>query len=583
MSGLQRTQRDPPFNDALYGHAAPPSLQTNIAYALRLPPEILRAVLDIHVAICQHPTVRSTWTWIRITHVCRAWRAVAQEYPKLWQRIVLPCPLPYLHSSIHLSRTLPLDILLAEHCARGATISRPAWDAIITQLGRIRGIDLFTKELRLVGDSEEPDHETPYLHAPVPAPIIARHLHYLTVCVNEWNHIRRLMRRIKAAPHLRSLKLTWNRNVWPVVKKFRHSLFELRIIWRSKDGHKSIALYNKSELREVMDGLRPLSERLRQLEIPCFFTGANSDEHGHDLHLPQLRALVLTGSLLSCATLLAHIILPHMTEIAIIAILHTRGDRDAAASLGVSIPKLLGGDPQRRRDPQQLRAITFEEFGKPNGRQLNVSGCTDLTSARPQSVEYRTKFKIQFPSHPNIFRDFVRHLPLAHLEILAVVNVGKHHIDDLTKFVRALETVEELVLGDCTLGWAARVLQPEINGQCPLPRLRILHLVWNELLQFCPRQSMTPECGECLHLLGHALAARKALGHELQQLNFAGTTMPDESHWEAFLEMDLDDMVVACNVKYSSASPATAKNLATAKGAVLGLTVAEEAGRSHEE
>lgn len=64
-----------------------------LALTARLPPEILSEIFTIvatdlyHSRRWGHYGLAHAYKWISLTHVCRAWREIALNTPRLWSRI----------------------------------------------------------------------------------------------------------------------------------------------------------------------------------------------------------------------------------------------------------------------------------------------------------------------------------------------------------------------------------------------------------------------------------------------------------------------------------------------------------------
>lgn len=82
----------------------------------RLPPEILLEVFIIYADICRLP-VRNLArkdkiprnAWLRVTHICHAWRTLAISYPRLWTHIDI-LRSDAVKEWLHRSKSLPLDV-----------------------------------------------------------------------------------------------------------------------------------------------------------------------------------------------------------------------------------------------------------------------------------------------------------------------------------------------------------------------------------------------------------------------------------------------------------------------------------------
>ncbi|KAJ3550064.1 hypothetical protein NM688_g5112 [Phlebia brevispora] len=107
----------------------------------RLPAEVLSEVFAAYVA---SPPLRKNTTrkedlapfwWMKLLHVCRAWRQVAVSCPQLWTTIY-PTRSEVVQGWLTLSRTLPLDVRFEDGMTKPNSIEM--YGIILAQIARIR-------------------------------------------------------------------------------------------------------------------------------------------------------------------------------------------------------------------------------------------------------------------------------------------------------------------------------------------------------------------------------------------------------------------------------------------------------------
>lgn len=131
--------------------------------AASLPPELLVRIFEAHIASCKAvwdtpapydlarpaascDTSIGPYTWLRVTHVCGYWRAVALASPLLWSHIALVRSAPCTEAMLARSQSAPLSVqTYAPRCgAEGVTPLR-SLRLVLQQMHRIRALELFIK------------------------------------------------------------------------------------------------------------------------------------------------------------------------------------------------------------------------------------------------------------------------------------------------------------------------------------------------------------------------------------------------------------------------------------------------------
>ncbi|TBU47508.1 hypothetical protein BD309DRAFT_951671, partial [Dichomitus squalens] len=111
----------------------------------KLPPEILSEIFAVVAKVYQttrNPPrfrPRRTYKWIIVTHVCRSWRHVALETPRLWSRIVLSDPEA---TQEVLARSKKAPLWVTGHVTCRDEPRRKLLDAVMKESSRMKELDL---------------------------------------------------------------------------------------------------------------------------------------------------------------------------------------------------------------------------------------------------------------------------------------------------------------------------------------------------------------------------------------------------------------------------------------------------------
>ncbi|EJF64032.1 hypothetical protein DICSQDRAFT_178558 [Dichomitus squalens LYAD-421 SS1] len=111
----------------------------------KLPPEVLSEIFAVVAKVYQttrNPPrfrPRRTYKWIIVTHVCRSWRHVALETPRLWSRIVLSDPEA---TQEVLARSKKAPLWVTGHVTCRDEPRRKLLDAVMKESSRMKELDL---------------------------------------------------------------------------------------------------------------------------------------------------------------------------------------------------------------------------------------------------------------------------------------------------------------------------------------------------------------------------------------------------------------------------------------------------------
>lgn len=95
------------------------SRYNDLAYISRLPPEILGKIFlhyKDHICITmkdKEPSSEKYPAWVTLAHVCRLWRVVSLDSPKLWSFISMHWSKNFIQKSVIRSKQYPLEIVAA--------------------------------------------------------------------------------------------------------------------------------------------------------------------------------------------------------------------------------------------------------------------------------------------------------------------------------------------------------------------------------------------------------------------------------------------------------------------------------------
>ena len=131
--------------------------------ATSLPPELLSRIFEHHIAACKavwddgapydriapascSDAAIGPYTWLRVTHVCAYWRAVALANPLLWSHVVLVRSVPCVEAVLARSSQAPLTVQsYAPRCSgEGAFPIRPL-KLVLQHIHRVHALDLRVK------------------------------------------------------------------------------------------------------------------------------------------------------------------------------------------------------------------------------------------------------------------------------------------------------------------------------------------------------------------------------------------------------------------------------------------------------
>ncbi|KAI0369209.1 hypothetical protein BV20DRAFT_968410 [Pilatotrama ljubarskyi] len=305
----------------------------------RLPPEILSEVFAL-VAISDYEAQRRNhygpshaYKWITLTHVCRIWRTVALNTPRLWSRIVLTKP-DVAREVLARSKKAPLWVSATVAYRDDARL--PILDTLMQESSRI-------KEFRLTG----PARLVQALSTKWRLPANMLESMFLSSDVKPFDRDSFLPTLPLSSdflsgqiPRLRRLEIHRITVDW-TNPLFCPSLKTLIVHARYDTTPK---LGEFSQLLTALENM-PLLETLNLNEaIPRLPDDAtNLPAVQHAVTLPALRSLDLFSDAIECAKLLRHLSLPHNTRI----IVNGRTDRGVKDLVQAFGEQLGHSDPPR--------------------------------------------------------------------------------------------------------------------------------------------------------------------------------------------------------------------------------------------
>ncbi|KAH9884777.1 hypothetical protein C8Q73DRAFT_348874 [Cubamyces lactineus] len=284
----------------------------NMAPASRLPPEILSEIFTF-VAIDsyerrqrpQHPHIQP-YQWLSVTYVCRAWREIALNTPRLWSHIVLNSS-KIVPEVISRSKKAPLWIT--------GTVSHEG-DPRLLMLEPLVGDPMRIKELHLTG----PERLIQQLSAKWTTPAKALESIMLSSDLRCFEHTAFLPLNPLAnffsgeTPNLRRLEikrigLYWNNPL------FCPSIRTLIVHSRYDPTPKLGELSQLLDALETMQSLETLHLNEAVPRLPDSAT--RIPEPQRTVVLPKLRSITLLSDALECANLLAHLSLPRNVRLSV--------------------------------------------------------------------------------------------------------------------------------------------------------------------------------------------------------------------------------------------------------------------------
>ncbi|KII86849.1 hypothetical protein PLICRDRAFT_700122 [Plicaturopsis crispa FD-325 SS-3] len=469
--------------------------RNTLSLVSRLPPEILSNVFIWHAAIAREhppdPKQGARVKWIEATNLCRHWRYVALDSPRLWNRIVARTPF-WTEELLRRSRSAPLMIeSVSPELRSHDEFVRRSTEMALMHIPRV-------VSLRLKAEGPDMEHYLATLAAPA-------HAVEILVLQNEsvFSSIAPALDGFCTglSPALRHLDLS-----------------RCSIPWNLMPLHNLTALKLKNPLsRMTVRQMLSILRRTPSLEtlLLCFacLIESHSDLQENAIELPKLTSLRLYEATPECAGLLVPLVFPATTTVVVDCNLEFYDpDLPTIVSLVDAISKV--GQGLRSLD---IRASCF--------RHRNNLCCRGYETSDP-SASFEPKIVVQIPGNEDrsagwasdtIIPDVCRGFPLTqlrHLEVrsprLSLESLGMawvdmfgmcSHLRHLSVSLRA-EDMAALVaaLNPSHVEDALRTASPF------LPALDYLELIGMEL--------------DCFDELRSCIWYRREYGAELRKLVF---------------------------------------------------------------
>ncbi|KAI0345671.1 hypothetical protein BDW22DRAFT_1481897 [Trametopsis cervina] len=286
--------------------------------AVKLPPELLERIFQLHAAACREPWISDTdvasacwwpespYAWIFVTHVCRYWRDVALDSALLWSYIMLTRNLECVEAFLTRSQKAPLTV--TQPRGRGCFGERgmpvASMRLVLAEMGRIRALELYMKWWifdDVAGMLSKPSANLKSLKLSTPHGICDSGFVQPVVYLNHGSD----------GPSLENLTLCAYGFPWWNPAPYK-GLLSLRIVR---------GIPEKPSVGQVIRALQ-IMPHLRHLCLCDVFTP--SPKHLTSLPvieevaiLQQLETLELSGDIVACSALLSSLIIPATAHISL--------------------------------------------------------------------------------------------------------------------------------------------------------------------------------------------------------------------------------------------------------------------------
>lgn len=122
--------------------------RNNLAPILRLPPELLALIFVFNAYSYEDadPIEADDLSWARVAHVCRYWRMVAIDCPRLWYRVTLRGQ-RWVATVLERSKAVPL-VVHADFSVLKDDACTDSLDLIVKNLARVRELSIFSVKNR---------------------------------------------------------------------------------------------------------------------------------------------------------------------------------------------------------------------------------------------------------------------------------------------------------------------------------------------------------------------------------------------------------------------------------------------------
>ncbi|KAI0047461.1 hypothetical protein FA95DRAFT_1559086 [Auriscalpium vulgare] len=280
-----------------------------LAHINKLPPEVFGRIFllcqDVDSPFEHDDIVGPSLGWIRVTHVCRHWRAVALEMRDLWTRIPFSLGTHWVDTMFARAERTPLVV----NCTTGPCLTEHQQEQIVTHLSHI-------KVLRIVGDADEISTVAAALDTPTPC------LELLEVCATHAGPPVVLPELLlgASAPRLRSLSVGNPRSFpWssPVLRDLT-SLF-VHIVPRSAPMAywRTVPSTTFTDFLSALEGIKGL--RTLSLTGCCPWRSSAGSEH-RVIRLSRLEQLTFSSALRDCTTILSHLDVPSNARLSVLSL-----------------------------------------------------------------------------------------------------------------------------------------------------------------------------------------------------------------------------------------------------------------------
>ena len=441
-----------------------------------LPPETLCEVF-LHVAGIGDrghdglPT-DSSYRWIRITHVCKHWRAAALSCPTLWTKLRVTTQQPWMTEILARSKKAPLDVTAILSEPVSARPSSPLADEcsltmVLEHLARIRSLSITIQKGLTIRVVQLLDGPAPLLESLV----LRNQTKTLKLPLRADEHIRAMLHRPENG-RLRHLELYFIPLSWKQISlpNLTHLTVSRTLQWFGRSV--SVAA------QVLIDAIASMN-RLEELILG----GAldfNSNFIVSQAALPRLKHLRLTGNAKGCKSLLDHIEAPSLSRMAVITVdsVEMEGTEllNAVASKAPSLGAFLCLSLSCLRVYETSSKLTLHAYS----RRLEPSTLLDLGSCTPELLLVVNRTNV------NVFSNVCDILPIRDVQQLTVSARSLPPSTWLTLF-QCTRKVTELAISGCasheTFPYALlhRTRGKRTRGTRPifhyvLPQLRVLTL-----------------------------------------------------------------------------------------------------------
>ncbi|KZT74529.1 hypothetical protein DAEQUDRAFT_720705 [Daedalea quercina L-15889] len=326
--------------------------RNELSHALTLPVELLSEIFILN-AVTHAPDDLS---WVNVSYVCRFWRSVALQTPRLWTCINFKAE-PWVSLQLERSKNMPL-VAHVDLRARQFASKCDGFALVAERMDRVRHLTISSGEMRGTVHKR-------WRHMTYPAPILESFIFHNPSQTRSGptSHVPTQLFRGEC-PSLKYVELrqcTW---CWAT------TLFTYTVTHLTLDGHN---VHPRTTVDEILSALElmPNLERLDldhiTPEVPWFFIP--NVEVGHFIHLPRLKSLRIDALALNCAILLCHISFPMETQL--ILCCNTFRRLDEFIAVGHAVATKHRGEGVVDIEDHRLKSLTFVPLSE-NSLQLTA-------------------------------------------------------------------------------------------------------------------------------------------------------------------------------------------------------------------